>query len=152
MYGAGVYGAGWHQAVTLCWLPLPAWADLSSSGVTIALHQTPIPAPESSGRMAVSATCDDSVAQLTDTRQLRNRMSGIRPSCDRVITQRRDYPHANGIRWTRYDNHHQQQSPPLPTGSSRPCPLTLSFHSAGQSAPTETGARHRSGESSRPSP
>ena len=25
---AGVYGAGWHQAVTLCWLPLPAWADL----------------------------------------------------------------------------------------------------------------------------
>ncbi len=25
---AGVYGAGWHQAVTLCWLPLPAWAAL----------------------------------------------------------------------------------------------------------------------------
>lgn len=96
---AGVYGAGWHQAVTLCWLPLPAWADL------------------------FVLRCDDSVAQLTDTRQLRSRMAGIRPSCDRVITQRRDYPHANGIRWTRYDNHHQQQNPPLPTGSSRPCPL-----------------------------
>ena len=121
---AGVYGAGWHQAVTLCWLPLPAWADLSSSGVTIALHQTPIPAPESSGRMAIPATCDDSVAQLTDTRQLRNRMSGIRPSCDRVITQRRDYPHANGIRWTRYDSTIiNNKNPPLPTGSSRPCPL-----------------------------
>lgn len=114
--GAGVYGAGWHQAVTLCWLPLPAWADLSSSGVTIALHQTPIPAPESSGRMAIPATCDDSVAQLPDTRQLRSRMAGIRPSCDRVITQRRDYPHANGIRWTRYDNHHQQQKPAVADG------------------------------------
>lgn len=111
-----MYGAGWHQAVTLCWLPLPAWADLSSSGVTIALHQTPIPAPESSGRMAVSTACDDSVAQLPDTRQLRSRMAGIRPSCDQVITQRRDYPHANGIRWTRYDNHHQQQKPAVADG------------------------------------